>query len=128
MERGTMNPYLVDIYGSCVSRAVLLDGDMQAKGCADDGIKVNYYFDKHPVLSCITPVPNTDILNKKTIEKIEKLELYSKEDRTLRGLKQEFSYEFFNTDIFKKNPVAFSTVLFPLDLPIGIWLISMKRE
>lgn len=62
---------------------------MQAKGCVDDRIKINYYFDKHPVLSCVTPVPNTDILNSETIEKIDKQELYSKENRTLRGMKQE---------------------------------------
>lgn len=164
-KRDSSNPYLVDIYGSCVSRAILLNGDLEAQGCADPSFKINYFFDKHPVLSCVTPVPNTPILNAHTIETIRKDELWDKSDRNLRGIKQEllkstlpmireskadffifdlydfhtnlmvyddtmfspYKYEFFNTDLYKKNSAEFSKLFFPIEMPMGIWWGYVKN-
>lgn len=80
---------MVDIFGSCVTRAIFLDGKLEEKGCVDPRIKINYFFDKHPILSCVTPVPNTEVLNQNTIECIEKEELWQKTEHNLRGIKQE---------------------------------------
>jgi len=164
-KRDSSNPYLVDIYGSCVSRVIFLNGDLEAKGCIDPDIEINYFFDKHPVLSCVTPIPNTSILNVHTIENIRKEELWDKSERNLRGIKQEllkstlpmiceskadffvfdlydfhtnlmvyddtmfspYKYEFFNTDLYKKNSSEFSKLFFPIEMPMGIWWGYVKK-
>ena len=89
VERDTNETYSVDIYGSCVSRAVLLEGDVTKKGSVEPRININYFFDKHPILSCMTPVPNTEILNENIINNITSDELWDKSTHNLRGIKQE---------------------------------------
>ena len=155
----TEKQYLIDIHGSCVSRAIFLNGNLEATGCADPRMQINYYFDKHPILSCMTPVPHTNVLNESSIEKISEKELWDKSERNLRGLKQEllkstrplikkseadffvfdlydfhtnlmmyddtifspYKYEFFNTNLYKNNVSEFTQMIFPLDLPLGLW-------
>lgn len=54
---------LVDVFGSCVSRSIFHNGNPEAKGCADPRIKINRYFFRHSILSCMVPPPNTKELN-----------------------------------------------------------------
>lgn len=82
---------LVDIFGSCVSRYIFFDGGIDGKGCADPRIKINYFFDKHPILSCVTPMPNDETINSETISQITIDELWDKNEHELRALKQELS-------------------------------------
>lgn len=153
------NRILVDIFGSCVSRYTFSDGAIDCRGCADERIKINYFFDKHSILSCMTPAPNDEIINSETISQISMDELWDKTNHELRTLKQELSkscmrimknsnadyfifdlfglhtnlllyketmfspyrYEFFGTNLYKKNKDKFSGLFFPFDIPIGLW-------
>lgn len=155
---------LVDVFGSCVSRTVFLDGNFELKGCADPRIKINYFFDKHPILSCMTPVPNTPVLNAEKILAIRKEELWDKSEHNLRGIQQEllkstisliseskaqffvfdlydfqtnimlydntmfspYKYEFFNTRLYQNNKNQFSNLVYPLELPLGLWYGYVK--
>lgn len=53
----------VDVFGSCVSRSIFHNGNPEARGCADSRIKINRYFFRHSILSCMVPPPNTKELN-----------------------------------------------------------------
>lgn len=163
-EKEVSGSVLVDVFGSCVSRTIFLNGNFELKGSADSRIKINYFFDKHPMLSCMTPVPNTTVLNTEKIYKIKKEELWDKTERNLRGLQQEllkqtipliseskaqffvfdlydfqtniiiydntmfspYKYEFFNTNLYKNNKDKFSTLVYPLDIPWGLWYGYVK--
>lgn len=79
---------LVDVFGSCVSRSIFHNGNPTAKGCADPRIKINRYFFRHSILSCMVPPPNTALLNP-TIANCLTNDTIKTQDNFFKALKEE---------------------------------------
>lgn len=75
----------VDILGSCVSRVVLLGGDISKRGTINENINIRYFLDKHNIVCCMLQAPFT----REEVESIQAEELW--DSSRLRSLKQSLN-------------------------------------
>ena len=85
-----MKEVTLDILGSCISRIILLDGDYLKRGVCDERIKLEYYFDKNNIVSCMMPAP----FSREEVNSIRADELYAK-DR-INSLRQGINKDTLN--------------------------------
>lgn len=64
----------INVLGSCISRVVLLDGDYNAHGVADENIEFGYFLDKQNIVCALLEAP----FEREEIELIKSEELWNK--------------------------------------------------
>lgn len=64
----------LDILGSCISRVMLINGEIEYKGTYDDRMEIEYFFDKNNMVCSMMPPPFT----KEEVDSIKDEELYDK--------------------------------------------------
>ena len=123
-----ISPCRVDVFGSCVSRSIFLNGIPDARGCADPRIKINRYFFRHSILSCMTPPPNTTELNADIAKTLSNDSAWTTE-YYFKALKEELlksvlpmiresdgDYFVFDMyDMFTRHVLYDNTILAPID-------------
>lgn len=79
----------LDVWGSCVTRVSLLDGDTKKRGIADDSLELGYFIQRENIVSAMQPRIFTD----EEIDSITVDQLWCHDEQILRAFKQSLRKE-----------------------------------